>query len=143
LLFFLFYFLPVFGAYIIGVLCILAALPRGWEVTLAVAVYITVLQEVVIGQILSPRVYNKTVGLHPIVGIFALFAFSELFGLLGGLLSIPLAGVLQQIIVALWKRWKSQHPDQFRPEDQPAQQAGSSAGNHATPTDTPSSDRKS
>ncbi|HEX6556695.1 MAG TPA: AI-2E family transporter [Ktedonobacteraceae bacterium] len=116
LLFFLLYFLPVVGAYVIGVLCILAALPQGWEVTLAVAVYITVLQGVVIGHILSPRIFSKTVGLHPIIALFALFAGAELFGLLGGLLAIPVAGVLQQIIVALWKRWKSQHPEQFPPE---------------------------
>jgi putative heme transporter len=137
LLFFLLYFLPVVGAYVIGTLCILAALPRGWEVTLAVAVYITVLQGVVIGHILSPRIFSKTVGLHPIVAIFALFAFAELFGLLGGLLSIPVAGVLQQIIVALWKRWKSEHPEQFPPEESPPQQAALLAGEQVTPGDAP------
>lgn len=115
-LFFFLYFVPVIGAYVIGVLCILAALPEGWIVMLMVAVYITLLQAIFIGQILSPRIFSKTVGVHPIVAIFALFAGAELFGLLGGLLAIPVAGVLQQIIVALWKRWKSQHPDQFPPE---------------------------
>ena len=120
-LFFFLYFVPVIGAYVIGVLCILATLPQGWVVTLIVAVYITLLQGVVIGQILSPRIFSKTVGIHPIVALFALFAGAELFGLLGGLLAVPVAGVLQQIIVALWHRWKHEHPEQFPPEESPLQ----------------------
>ena len=120
-LFLFLYFVPVIGAYVIGALCILAALPEGWVVTLIVAVYITLLQAIVIGQILSPRIFSKTVGVHPIVALFALFAGGELFGLLGGLLSIPVAGVLQQIIVAIWHRWKNEHPEEFPPEELPPQ----------------------
>ena len=120
-LFFFPYFVPVIGAYVIGALCILAALPQGWVVTLIVAVFITLLQGVVIGQILSPRIFSTTVGIHPIVALFALFAGAELFGLLGGLLAVPVAGVLQQIIVALWHRWKQEHPEQFPPEEPPLQ----------------------
>ena len=120
-LFFFLYFVPVIGAYVIGALCILAALSQGWVVTLIVAVYITLLQSIVIGQILSPRIFSKTVGVHPIVALFALFAGAELFGLLGGLLAVPVAGVLQQIIVALWHRWKQEHPEQFPPEEPPLQ----------------------
>jgi predicted PurR-regulated permease PerM len=123
LLFFLFYFIPVVGPYAIEALCILAALPQGWTVMLIVGVYMTLLQGVVMGQILSPRVFSKTVGVHPIVALFALFAGGELFGLLGGFLSVPVAGVLQQIIVALWHRWKNGHSEQFPPEELPLQQS--------------------
>jgi predicted PurR-regulated permease PerM len=84
---------------------------------LIVGVYMTLLQGVVMGQILSPRVFSKTVGVHPIVALFALFAGGELFGLLGGFLSVPVAGVLQQIIVAIWHRWKHQHSEQFPLEE--------------------------
>jgi predicted PurR-regulated permease PerM len=122
-LFFLLYFVPVIGGYVIGVLCLLAALPQGWVVTLMVAVSITFLQAIVIGQILSPRIFSKTVGVHPIVALFALFAGAELFGLLGGLLAVPVAGVLQQIMVAIWHRWKNEHPEQFPPEEVPLQPA--------------------
>jgi predicted PurR-regulated permease PerM len=122
-LFFLFYFIPVIGPYAIEALCILAALPLGWTVMLIVGVYMTLLQGVVMGQILSPRVFSKTVGVHPIVALFALFAGGELFGLLGGFLSVPVAGVLQQIIVAIWHRWKNGHSEQFPPEELPLQQS--------------------
>src|SRR5437868_6329535 len=136
-LFFFLYFVPVIGAYVIGVLCILAALPEGWVVTLIVAVYITLLQAIVIGQILSPRIFSKTVGVHPIVAIFALFAGAELFGLLGGLLAVPVAGVLQQILVALWHRWENEHPEQFPPEESPLQPSAPLPGQQVTSTDTP------
>ena len=85
-----------------------------------VAVYMTLLQGIVIGQILLPRIFSKAAGVHPIVALFALFAGAELFGLLGGFLAIPVAGVLQQIIVAIWHRWKNEHPEQFPPEEPPA-----------------------
>ena len=136
-LFFFLYFVPVIGAYVIGALCILAALSQGWVVTLMVAVYITLLQSIVIGQILSPRIFSKTVGVHPIVALFALFAGAELFGLLGGLLAVPVVGVLQQIIVALWRRWKQEHPEQFPPEESPLQPSAPLPGQQVTSTDTP------
>ncbi len=117
------YFIPVVGPYAIEALCILAAPPLGWTVMLIVGVYLTLLQGVVMGQILSPRVFSRTVGVHPIVALFALFAGGELFGLLGGFLSVPVAGVLQQIIVAIWHRWKNQHSEQFPPEELPLQQS--------------------
>jgi predicted PurR-regulated permease PerM len=99
------------------------------------------LQGIVIGQILSPRIFSKTVGVHPIVALFALFAGAELFGLLGGFLSVPAAGVLQHIIVAIWHRWKNEHPEQFPPEELPLQQSAPfPAGiRPVAPTDTPDS----
>ena len=105
--------------------------------TLIVALFILFLQGVVIGQILSPRIFSTTVGVHPIVAIFALFAGAELFGLLGGFLSVPAAGVLQYIIVALWNRWKHEHPEQFPPEELPLQPSAPLPGQQAAPTNTP------
>jgi predicted PurR-regulated permease PerM len=122
LLFFLLYFVPVIGPYVIEALCILVALPLGWVVMLIVAIYMTFLQGIVIGQILTPRIFSKAVGIHPIVALFALFAGAELFGLLGGFFAIPVAGVLQQIIVALWHRWQAEHPEEFPPEEKPLRQ---------------------
>jgi predicted PurR-regulated permease PerM len=136
-LFFFLYFVPVVGAYVIEALCILAALPQGWITMLIVAVYMTLLQGVFLGQILSPRVFSKTVGVHPIVALFALVAGAELFGLLGGFLSVPVAGVLQQLIVSFWRRWKDEHPEQFPPEASAPQQTMPLTEQPGTSTDTP------
>src|SRR6266513_1075468 len=141
-LFFLLYFVPVIGANGLGALCILAALSQGWVVILTVAIFIILLQAVVIGQILSPRIFSKTVGVHPIVALFTLFAGAELFGLLGGFLSVPIAGALQQIIVALWHRWKEEHPEQFPSEELPLQPSASWPGPQRAPTETPATSRR-
>jgi predicted PurR-regulated permease PerM len=121
MLFLLLYFVPVIGPYVIEMLCILTALPQGWGMMLIVAVYVTLLQGVILGQILSPRIFSKALGIHPIVALFALFAGAELFGVLGGFFAVPVAGVLQQITVALWHRWKGRHPEQFPLEKTPPQ----------------------
>ncbi len=116
-LFFLLYFVPVIGTYVIAAVCILAALPQGWVVVLIVALFMVLLLGIVMGVLLAPRIFSSTVGVHPIVAIFALFAGAELFGLLGGFFAIPVAGVLQQVIAALWHRWENAHPKQFPPEE--------------------------
>jgi predicted PurR-regulated permease PerM len=46
-------------------------------------------------SLLVPRVMDKAVGVSPVVTLLALTAFSLLFGLLGALLAIPLAAILQ------------------------------------------------
>jgi predicted PurR-regulated permease PerM len=139
-LFFLLYFLPVIGTYIIAALCILAALSQGWVVTLIVAVFLVLLLGVVMGEVLAPRIFSSTVGVHPIVAIFALFAGAELFGLLGGFLAIPVAGVLQQVIVAIWHRWEHGHPERFPPEESPDQQSALLPGQKVAPVDVPAPD---
>ena len=136
-LFFLLYFLPVIGTYLIAALCILAALSQGWVVMLIVAVFMVLLLGVVMGQILAPRVFSTTVGVHPIVAIFALFAGAELFGLIGGFLAIPVAGVLQHIVVAFWHRWEHKHPDQFPQEELPHQQSTPSPEQKVVQADSP------
>jgi predicted PurR-regulated permease PerM len=139
-LFFFLYFLPVIGTYIIAALCILAAVSQGWVVTLIVAVFLVLLLGIVMGQVLAPRIFSSTVGVHPIVAIFALFAGAELFGLLGGFLAIPVAGVLQQIIVAFWHRWVHAHPKLFPPEEVPPKQAALLPEQKVTPDETSTSD---
>ncbi len=136
-LFFLLYFLPVIGTYVIAALCILAALSQGWVVMLIVAVFMVLLLGIVMGEILAPRIFSSTVGVHPIVALFALFAGAELFGLIGGFFAIPVAGVLQQVIVAFWHRWENEHPKQFPPEEMPLQPSGPLPGQQVAPTETP------
>ena len=106
-------FIPVIGGYIGGPLCILMAIPQGWVTVLIVAVFIVLLQGVFLGQVLSPRILGDAVGIHPILAIFALFAGSELFGIVGGILAVPLVGVIQHIVVAAWSKRKQLHPEEI------------------------------
>jgi predicted PurR-regulated permease PerM len=55
------------------------------------------------GNVLAPKLVGKSVGLHPVWLMFALFAFGYLFGFVGLLLAVPLAagaGVLIRFALA-------------------------------------------
>lgn len=110
------FFIPMIGGFVSGLLCILLTLPLGWETALIVGICIVVLQVVILGSVLEPRIFNNTVGVHPILIIFAIFAGIERFGILGALLAVPVVGVTQEIVIAYWKRYQAQHADQFPKE---------------------------
>ena len=112
------FFIPMIGGFVAGLLCIIITLPLGWETALIVGVCIIILQVVILGSILEPRIFNNTVGVHPIIIIFAIFAGIERFGILGALLAVPVAGVTQEIVIAFWKRYQTKNADQF-PEEVP------------------------
>ncbi len=107
------FFIPIIGGFVAGLLCIIFALPQGWETALIVGIYIVVLQVVILGLILEPRIFHSTVGVHPILVLFAIFAGLERFGILGALLAVPVTGLVQEIVIEYWKRYKTRHPDQF------------------------------
>ena len=46
------------------------------------------------GNIVSPKLVGERVGLHPLWMIFAMFAFSYLFGFVGLLIAVPLAAAI-------------------------------------------------
>ena len=110
------FFIPMIGGFVSGLLCILITLPQGWETAVIVGICIITLQVVILGSILEPRIFNRTVGVHPIIIIFAIFAGIERFGILGALLAVPVAGVTQEIVIAYWKRYQEKNADQFPPE---------------------------
>jgi predicted PurR-regulated permease PerM len=86
---------------------------------LIVGIYIIILQVVILGLILEPRIFHSTVGVHPILVLFAIFAGLERFGILGALLAVPVTGLVQEIVIAYWKRYQARHPEQF-PLEAPA-----------------------
>ncbi len=126
---FVFMFIPVIGGTLGLLLCIILSLSQGWLTALLVTI-LSILLQFFIGNILAPRVMANTVNIHPIVAILALFAGIELLGmgLLGGFIAIPLAGMLQSILVAYWNRWKETHPDEF-----PAKPISTTGQNSLTP----------
>lgn len=108
-------FVPQIGAYISGTIIVIVTLAtRGWQTALIVLVFVTLAQGILDGQILAPRILGKSVGLHPILSIFALLIGAKLFGLVGALISAPLAGMIQVLVIAYWKTYREQHPEEFR-----------------------------
>lgn len=85
---------PVIGPLIGAV----PALVIGFSVSPATALW-TVVASLVIHQLeanfFGPRVMKRTLGMRPLVTLLALTAFGSLFGVLGAIVALPLASVLQ------------------------------------------------
>jgi predicted PurR-regulated permease PerM len=106
-------FIPQIGSYISGAIGVLFALTHGWQVALIYLIFVTVMQAGLDGQVLAPRILGHSVGLHPIVSVFALLVGTALFGLLGAFFACPAAGIIQTFVRAYWDTWRERHPDQF------------------------------
>jgi predicted PurR-regulated permease PerM len=110
---FFFEFIPQIGAYISGAIGVLFALTGGPEVALIYLIYVSILQGIVDGQILAPRILGHSVGIHPVVSVVFMFIFGTFFGLWGAFLAAPIVAVIQTYVVASWKAWQEREPEQF------------------------------
>lgn len=106
-------FIPVLGTLISGAVCVLVGLTHGWLIAVGVLIYF-VLIHIIESEVVGPRIVGQAIGLHPIVSLLALIAGAELFGVWGALFASPIAGVLQALIISIWKEWKATHPEQFQ-----------------------------
>ena len=53
------------------------------------------------GMVITPRVVGSSIGLHPLVAIVALLIGGQLFGLMGMLLAVPVAAIMQVFLRSL------------------------------------------
>ncbi len=86
-------FIPYVGALIGGILAIGVALVQFWpnEFQVLVIIGVFLAGQFLEGNFLSPKLVGSSIGLHPVWMMFALLAFSYVFGILGLLLAVPLA----------------------------------------------------
>jgi predicted PurR-regulated permease PerM len=69
------------------------------------------------GNILQPRLVGKSVGLHPVWLMFALFAFGALFGFVGLLIAVPAAAAVAVLVRFAVARYLQSPMYQGRPEE--------------------------
>ena len=86
-------FIPFVGALLGGITAIGVGLIQFWpnEVQLLAVVGVFAVGQFLEGNFLSPRLVGGSIGLHPVWMMFALLAFSYVFGFMGLLLAVPLA----------------------------------------------------
>lgn len=68
-----------------------------WTMIVAVAV-VFFIGQFIEGNILQPRLVGKSVGLHPVWLMFALFAFGALFGFVGLLIAVPASAAVAVLV---------------------------------------------
>jgi len=93
-------FIPYVGSLVGLVLSIGVAFVQFWPdwlmVVAVAAVFFT--GQFIEGNILQPRLVGKSVGLHPVWLMFALFAFGALFGFVGLLIAVPAAAAIAVLV---------------------------------------------
>lgn len=77
---------------------------------LAVVVCAVVAQNL-FDQLVFPRVVGGSVGLHPVVSIFALMAGATLFGIWGMLFAVPVAASIQILLTYFFPKLTQQPPE--------------------------------
>jgi predicted PurR-regulated permease PerM len=118
-------FVPYLGVYITGAAIVLLALTKGWTTGL-LALGIFVLLQNLENNVLSPRIVGGSVGINPIINIFAVIAATNLFGIPGAFFAAPVAGLIQALVQAVWSWWQKSHPDQFPNEHNDAERLSKS-----------------
>lgn len=76
----------------------------GFSISLLYLVIIYCCGSILEGSILTPRIIGQKIGLHPLWVIFAILSFAKLFGVIGMLLAIPLAGITKVVLVSILNR---------------------------------------
>ncbi len=87
-------FIPYIGALLGGATAIGVGLLQFWpnnEVQIFAVIGVFVVGQFIEGNFLSPKLVGGSIGLHPVWLMFALFAFSYIFGIMGLLLAVPMA----------------------------------------------------
>ena len=101
-------FIPYVGSLVGGALAIGLALFQFWGDWLSIGIIAAIfaLGQFLEGNVLTPKLVGKSVGLHPVWLMFALSVFGSLFGFVGMLVAVPVAaalGVLTRFAIAQYQ----------------------------------------
>jgi predicted PurR-regulated permease PerM len=99
--------IPYFGPFIGAIPAVILAATVSLKMVLIVAVIIFLLQFLE-GNILSPLIVGKSLHMHPLVIMFALFFGGEVAGVLGLIIAVPLLAVLK-VALLHWKEHYQPH----------------------------------
>ena len=98
--------IPLAGATLAAIIVsTVAFIELGWFRGVVVIGFFVVYQQLE-NHILQPVIYGRTVRLSPLTVLIAVLIGAELFGILGALAAIPVAGILQAVAreIILWRR---------------------------------------
>lgn len=101
--------IPLVGATLGAIPTVMVAFLHSTPAGIATVIFYVAYQQIE-NNFLQPTVMSRTVKLNPLAVLVAVLVGVELFGILGALLAIPLAGATQVIARDLWDerrgRWK-------------------------------------
>ncbi|WP_339761967.1 AI-2E family transporter [uncultured Hoeflea sp.] len=125
-------FIPYVGSMVGLVLALVVAIVQFWPdfVMIGAVVAVFAVGQFFEGNILQPRLVGKSVGLHPVWLMFALFAFGALFGFVGMLIAVPAAASVGVLVRFAISRYLDS--DLYHGNQRPVSQTGGPADDIAS-----------
>jgi predicted PurR-regulated permease PerM len=102
-------FIPVVGPVVTGIFLFIIIALESMPKAIFVLIVFTLIQQIE-NNILTPLLSKKMVGLPPILVLLSLSIGGILWGLLGAILAIPLAGILYEFLKEFLNKRKSEKP---------------------------------
>jgi predicted PurR-regulated permease PerM len=95
--------IPYVGGLVTIVFAVLVAATTGklWLIIAVVAWYAIVVN--LEAHVIAPKLVGEIVGLNPLVVVLALFLGAEILGILGALLAVPIAVIIQTLLDEFWR----------------------------------------
>jgi predicted PurR-regulated permease PerM len=123
--------MPLVGATIGGVVAALAGFIHSVPAGIVVLVWFVLYQQLE-NHLLQPLVFKRTVQLNPLTVIVAILIGADLLGVLGALLAIPVASIIQVILRDVWdhRRGRPKEEPTVGEERAPADGVGNVTGEH-------------
>ncbi|MEX1092341.1 MAG: AI-2E family transporter [Acidimicrobiia bacterium] len=90
-------FVPVVGTYLAAILPAIVALSVSETTALWVVVFFVIYQQIE-NFLISPKITERTMSLHPAVSVAAIIAGGSLMGPIGIILALPFAAIVQALI---------------------------------------------
>lgn len=103
--------IPLVGATMGAVPAVFVAFLAGTPQGIAVLIFFIVYQQLE-NHVLQPTIMSKTVDLNPLAVLVSVLIGVELFGILGALLAIPAAGVIQVIVRDIYDEHRGRIKDE-------------------------------
>lgn len=102
-------FIPIFGSIISTIPAVLLGLTQSVFAAVGILVWIIVIHFIE-GNILNPKIIGSSAEMHPAVIIFALIAGEHSYGIVGAILAVPIASVIQTLYL-FFKENRWQHEE--------------------------------
>jgi predicted PurR-regulated permease PerM len=93
--------IPLVGATLGAIVVTIAGFTQSVRAGVIIIVFFVVYQQVE-NHVLQPLIFARTVQLNPLSALVAILIFTQLAGILGALLAIPIAGMIQIIVRDVW-----------------------------------------
>lgn len=94
-------FIPIVGALVTGSIAVLVALVDQDVQTAVIMLLIVLLVQQIEGNVLQPWLMGNAVSLHPVAVLLAVTAGTGVAGILGALLAVPVAAVVNTVVLYL------------------------------------------